>query len=235
MNFCGSCGAPLHPTPPPRCERRLVSVLFCDLVGFTTFSETRDPEDVRDGLGEYFAAARRIVGDYGGTIEKFIGDAVMALWGAPIAREDDAARAVRAGLEIVQAVMALAQRLKIPPLRVRVGVLTGEAAVEVGSQEEGMVTGDAVNTAARIQSIADPETVLVDDVTRLACERVIAFDDAGLHSVKGRSAPVQVWRALRIRDDADMPGSGAIVPPLVGRDQQLDTGGARWRSARATV
>ena len=223
MNFCGSCGASLHPTPVPRRERRLVSVLFCDLVGFTTFSETRDPEDVRDVLGEYFAAARRIVGDYGGTIEKFIGDAVMALWGAPIAREDDAARAVRAGLEIVQAVMALAQRLSIPALRVRVGVLTGEAAVEVGSQEEGMVTGDAVNTAARIQSIADPETVLVDDVTRLACERVIAFDDAGLHSVKGRRAPVQVWRAVRIRDDADMPGSAAIVPPLVGRDQQLDT------------
>ena len=188
MNFCGACGASLHPTPIPRRERRLVSVLFCDLVGFTTFSETRDPEDVRDVFGEYFAAARRIVGDYGGTIEKFIGDAVMALWGAPIAREDDAARAVRAGLEIVQAVMALAQRLSIPALRVRVGVLTGEAAVEVGSQEEGMVTGDAVNTAARIQSIADPETVLVDDVTRLACERVIAFDDAGLHSVKGRRA-----------------------------------------------
>jgi class 3 adenylate cyclase/tetratricopeptide (TPR) repeat protein len=223
MNFCGACGAPLHSAPTPRRERRLVSVLFCDLVGFTTFSETRDPEDVRDVLGEYFAAARRIVGGYGGTIEKFIGDAVMALWGAPIAREDDAERAVRAGLEVVAAVAALAQTLSIPALRVRVGILTGEAAVEVGSAAEGMVTGDAVNTAARIQSIADPETVLVDDVTRLACERAIAFENAGLHRVKGRSAPVQVWRALRIRDDTDTPGAGAIEPPLVGRDAQLDT------------
>jgi class 3 adenylate cyclase len=153
-------------------------VLFCDLVGFTTFNETRDPEDVRDVLDEYFAAARRIAGEYGGTIEKFIGDAVMAVWGAPIAREDDAERAVRAGVEIVRAVVALADALSIPALRVRVGVLTGEAAVEVGRAEEGMVTGDAVNTAARIQSIADPGTVLVDDVTRLASERAIEFEDA---------------------------------------------------------
>jgi len=156
-----------HDAPPPALlrrvrrgaaparERRLVSVLFCDLVGFTTFSESRDAEDVRDVLDQYFAAARRIVSEYGGTIEKFIGDAVMAVWGAPLAREDDAERAVRSGLEIVQAVGSLAERLAIPELRVRVGVLTGEAAVEVGSAHEGTVTGDAVDTAARIQSIAE--------------------------------------------------------------------------------
>ncbi|HEY4825681.1 MAG TPA: adenylate/guanylate cyclase domain-containing protein [Solirubrobacteraceae bacterium] len=222
MNFCGVCGAPLHSPRTPTRERRLVSVLFCDLVGFTTFSETRDPEDVRDVLGQYFAAARLIVRDYGGEIEKFIGDAVMALWGAPIAREDDAERAVRAGLEIVQAVAVLAGALSLPELRVRVGVLTGEAAVEVGSAEEGMVTGDAVNTAARIQSIADPETVLVDDVTRVACERAVEFEDAGLHTVKGRTVPVRVWRALGIREDAGAVRSGTIEPPLVGRDAQLE-------------
>jgi class 3 adenylate cyclase/predicted ATPase len=221
--FCSACGAPLGPALTPRRERRLVSVLFCDLVGFTTFSEARDPEDIRDVLAQYFAACRRIIADYGGTIEKFIGDAVMAVWGAPIAREDDAARAVRAGLKVVAAVSALAEALSIPALRVRVGILTGEAAVEVGSVGEGMVTGDAVNTAARIQSLADPETVLVDDVTRLACERTIAFEDAGVHTVKGKSAPVQVWRALSIRDDADIPGTGAIEPPLVGREAQLET------------
>src|SRR3984885_672935 len=222
MNFCGVCGAPLHSPRTPTRERRLVSVLFCDLVGFTTFSETRDPEDVRDVLGQYFAAARLIVRDYGGEIEKFIGDAVMALWGAPIAREDDAERAVRAGLEIVQAVAVLAGALSLPELRVRVGVLTGEAAVEVGSAEEGMVTGDAVNTAARIQSIADPETVLVDDVTRVACERAVEFEDAGLHTVKGRTVAVRVWRALGIREDAGAVRSGTIEPPLVGRDAQLE-------------
>jgi len=223
MNFCGACGAPLRPLRAPTRERRLVSVLFCDLVGFTTFSETRDPEDVRDVLNYYFAAARRIVGDYAGTLEKFIGDAVMAVWGAPVVREDDAERAVRAGLDIVQAAAALADTLSIPALRVRVGVLTGEAAVEVGKPEEGMVTGDAVNTAARIQSIADPETVLVDDVTRLACEGRIEFEDAGLHTVKGKSVPVRVWRALRVREETGVVGSGTIEPPLVGRDAQMET------------
>ena len=198
-----------------------MSVLFCDVVGFTRFSESRDFEDVRDVLDQYFAAARRIVDEYGGTIEKFIGDAVMAVWGAPIAREDDAVRSVRAGLSLAQAVAALAERLAIPELRVRVGVLTGEAAVQLGRVEEGMVTGDAVNTAARIQSIADPGTVLVDDTTRLAAERVIAFEPGGAHEVKGKSAPVRVWRALGVRDDTTLPG--VIEPPLVGRDPQLRT------------
>ena len=221
MNFCGACGSPVRPVEPPPRERRLVSVLFCDVVGFTTFSESRDFEDVRDVLDQYFTAARSIVDEYGGTIEKFIGDAVMAVWGAPTAREDDAVRSVRAGLSLVHAVAALAQRLDTPELRVRVGVLTGEAAVQLGRAEEGMVTGDAVNTAARIQSIADPGTVLVDDTTRLATERAIAFEPAGAHEVKGKSAPVRVWRALGVRDDSTPPG--VIEPPLVGRDPQLRT------------
>jgi class 3 adenylate cyclase/tetratricopeptide (TPR) repeat protein len=222
MNFCGACGFALRPPPAPVRERRLVSVLFCDLVGFTTFSETRDAEDVRDVLGQYFAAARRILANYGGTVEKFIGDAVMAVWGAPVVREDDAERAVRAGLEIVQAVSALADTLSIPALRVRVGVLTGEAAVELGRPEEGMVTGDAVNTAARIQSIADPETVLVDDVTRLACERTIEFEDAGLHTVKGKSVAVRVWRAVSVHEDPGVLRARSIEPPLTGRVSQLE-------------
>jgi class 3 adenylate cyclase/tetratricopeptide (TPR) repeat protein len=224
MRFCGACGSPLRPAAAPVRERRLVSVLFCDLVGFTTFSESRDAEDVRDVLAQYFAAARLIVADYGGTIEKFIGDAVMAIWGAPVAREDDAERSVRAGLEIVQAVGALAERLAIPELRVRVGVLTGEAVVEVGSTHEGMVTGDAVNTAARIQSIAEPGTVLVDDTTRLICERVIAFEPGGAHTVKGKTAPVRVWRAVRVLDGFEGGfRPGAVEPPLVGRVPQLAT------------
>jgi class 3 adenylate cyclase/predicted ATPase len=221
MNFCGACGSPVRPVEPPPRERRLVSVLFCDVVGFTKFSESRDFEDVRDVLDQYFAAARRIVDEYGGMIEKFIGDAVMALWGAPTAREDDAVRSVRAGMSLAQAVAALAERLGIPELRVRVGVVTGEAAVQLGRAEEGMVTGDAVNTAARIQSIADPGTVFVDDTTRLATERSIAFEPAGAHELKGKSALVRVWRALGVRDDTTP--SGAIEPPLVGRDPQLRT------------
>ena len=224
QRFCGGCGAPLGPAASDLRERRLVSVLFCDLVGFTTFSESRDHEDVRDVLEDYFTAARRIVAAYGGTIEKFIGDAVMAVWGAPLAREDDAERSVRAGLDLTAAVAALAQRLAIPELRVRVGITTGEATVDVASVHEGMVVGDAVNTASRIQSLAEPGTVLVDDMTRLASEGAVAFEPAGVHPVKGRSARVRVWRGLRVLARLRGAGrAGTVEPPLVGRNLHLQT------------
>ena len=223
QRFCGSCGASLAAAPAGRpLERRLVSVLFCDLVSFTAFSEGRDPEDVREVLGQYFSIARQVIGAYGGTIEKFIGDAVMAVWGAPVAREDDAQRAVRAALELVSAVEGLSSRLSIPELSVRIGVRTGEVSVDVGRVQEGMVVGDAVNTASRIQSLADPGTVLVGEVTRLACERSIAFEAHGAHAVKGKSNPVLTWRALGV-----LPGppgrerGGAVEPPLVGRVREL--------------
>jgi class 3 adenylate cyclase/predicted ATPase len=199
-----------------------VSVLFCDLVGFTTFSETRDAEDVRDVLEHYFEAARGVVAAYGGTIEKFIGDAVMAVWGAPVALEDDAERSVRAALDLTAAVATLAQRLAIPELRLRGGILTGEAAVDVGAVQTGMVIGDAVNTAARIQSLAEPGTVLVDDTTRLATERSIAYEPAGIHAVKGKTATVRVWRATQVVSLRGGVGrSGAVEPPLVGRNAEL--------------
>jgi class 3 adenylate cyclase len=224
QRFCGNCGAALQPLMPPPRERRLVSVLFCDLVGFTTFSESHDHEDVRDMLQQYFAAARRIIAGYGGTIEKFIGDAVMAVWGAPVAREDDAERSVRAALDLTTAVESLAERLSIPELQVRVGLLTGEAAVDIGGVQEGMVIGDAVNTAARIQSLAPPGSVLVDDTTRLVCESAIEFQAAGAHPVNGRSEPVRTWRAVRVlaRPGGIRP-AGAVEPPFVGRQAELAT------------
>ena len=124
-----------------------MSVLFADLVGFTTLSEHRDPEEVRELLSDYFERCRSLIERYGGTVEKFIGDAVMAVWGTPVAREDDAERAVRAALSLTQAVGGLAEEIGMPDLRVRAGVLTGNAAVEVGAEGEGMVLGDTVNTA----------------------------------------------------------------------------------------
>ena len=170
--FCSECGAvtpssvagkqsPLHERPKqePTAERRLVSVLFADLVGFTTASEGRDAEDTRELLTRYFDTARTIIERYGGTVEKFIGDAVMAVWGAPVANEDDAERAVRAALELVAAVPGLD-----PALKARAGVLTGEAAVTLGATDQGMVAGDLVNTASRIQSAAEPGTVLVGEI-----------------------------------------------------------------------
>src|SRR3990170_3190155 len=146
----------------PLAERRLVTVLFVDLVGFTSLAEGRDAEVVRDLLGRYFEVARSVVEHHGGTVEKFIGDAVMAVWGAPTAHEDDAERAVRAALEIVRGVPGIAER---PGVEVRAGVLTGEAAVTVGASGQGMVAGDLVNTASRLQSAAPPGSVLVGEAT----------------------------------------------------------------------
>src|SRR5919204_1632450 len=148
--FCVECGhglqaqeaaAAIVERAEPAAERRLVSVLFADLVGFTKLSESRDAEEVRELLSRYFDTCRRLVELYRGTVEKFIGDAVMAVWGAPLATEDDAERAVRAALELVAAVQALGEEVGAPELQARAGVLTGEAAVTLGAEGEGMVAG----------------------------------------------------------------------------------------------
>ncbi|MFL5896264.1 MAG: adenylate/guanylate cyclase domain-containing protein [Thermoleophilaceae bacterium] len=230
--FCGDCGTALADAPAAAApgaaaaisERRLVSVLFADLVGSTTLSEHRDPEEVRELLSEYFDRCRTLIERYGGTVVKFIGDAVMAVWGTPVAREDDAERAVRAALSLTQAVSALGEEVGLPEMRVRVGVLTGNAAVDVGGEGEGMILGDSVNTASRLQSIATPGTVLVDEVTRRASEAAIAYEDAGVHHVKGREQPVQAYAALRVVAGARGARRGAgLEAPFVGRDAELQT------------
>ena len=198
-------------------ERRLVTVLFADLVGFTTLAEDRDPEAVRELLTRYFDAATEIVQMHGGTVEKFIGDAVMAVWGTPIAHEDDAERAVRAALELVSEVNALH-----PELRARAGVLTGDAAVTLGATNQGMVAGDLVNTAARLQGVAEAGTVLVGEATRQASENAIVFEPIGDRSLKGKIAPVPAWQAVRVV--AARGGQGradALEPPFVGREEEL--------------
>ena len=224
--FCGECGSPLaasHRSPaPPAAERRLVSILFADLVGFTTLSETRDAEEVRDLLSRYFDTCRRLIGRYGGTVEKFIGDAVMAVWGTPVAQEDDAERAVRAALELAAAVDALGIELGAPGLRARVGVNTGEAAVTLGAEGQGMVAGDLVNTASRIQSAAVPGTVLVGDAAKRAAEAAVAFEDAGEHELKGKSGSTHLWRALRVTARAGGARHADVLePPFVGREREL--------------
>jgi class 3 adenylate cyclase len=205
-------------------ERRLVTVLFADLVGFTAMSESQDPDDVRDFLSRYFDTCRTLVGRYGGVVEKFIGDAVMAVWGTPTAQEDDAERAVRAALELTQAVSQLGEELDSPGLAARAGLLTGEASVTLGAAGEGMVAGDLVNTASRIQSVAPPGAVYVGERTRHATEAAIIYEDAGAHELKGKSGPVPLWRALRV---VAMVGgrqrSHGLEAPFVGRDAQLRT------------
>jgi class 3 adenylate cyclase/tetratricopeptide (TPR) repeat protein len=206
----------------PVAERRLVSVLFADLVGFTTLSESRDAEEVRQILSRYFDTCRRLISLYGGTVEKFIGDAVMAVWGTPTATEDDAERAVRAALDLVAAVSALGDEVGAPELKARAGVLTGEAAVTIGAEGEGMVAGDLVNTASRIQSIAPPGTAFVGDSTRRATEQTIAYEDAGSHELAGKSGLFPLWRALRVVSGArGALKSQGLEAPFVGRDREL--------------
>jgi len=201
-------------------ERRFVTILFADLVGFTTLSEEQDPEEVRDLLSRYFDAAREVIEGYGGTVEKFIGDAVMAVWGAPVAREDDPERAVRAALELVDRVHGITMAGQ--PLTLRVGVLSGEAIVTLGATGQGMVAGDLVNTASRLQSVAQPGIVLVGESTYQATTAAIAYEPAGEQLLKGKQAPVAAWRALRVV--ARVGGEGreeGLEPPFVGRDEEL--------------
>jgi class 3 adenylate cyclase/tetratricopeptide (TPR) repeat protein len=227
--FCGECAAPLtagdgsvapsaavESASTRPAERRLVSVLFADLVGFTTFSEARDAEEVRDLLSRWYELASGVIARYGGTVEKFIGDAVMAVWGTPIAHEDDAERAVRAGLEVVDAVRAIGEGIEA-----RGGVLTGEAAVRA-TTNEGLVVGDMVNTAARLQSVAPPGSVLVGEATYRAASRAITFEEVGEQLLKGKAIPVPAWRALQVvaeRGGRNRPET--LEPPFVGRQDEL--------------
>jgi class 3 adenylate cyclase/tetratricopeptide (TPR) repeat protein len=232
QKFCGECGsvlsaavlaAPVVPAQAgPVAERRTVSVLFADLVGFTTMSESRDPEEVRELLSRYFDVANTTVARYGGEVEKFIGDAVMAVWGVPTAHEDDAERAVRAGLDLVEAVAALGTDVGLADLRLRAGVVTGEVAVTLGATGQGMVAGDAVNTASRVQSLAPAGTVWVDQATRQATVAAIAYADAGIHELKGKSSSVQLFEARRVV--AGVRGTqrvDGLEAPFTGRDREF--------------
>jgi class 3 adenylate cyclase len=219
----------------PVAQRRLVTILFADLVGFTTLAEGRDAEDTRELLSRYFDLARDVIGRYGGTVEKFIGDAVMAVWGAPTAHEDDAERAVRAGLELLDAVRSLG-----PGIAARAGVLTGEAAVTLGATNQGMIAGDLVNTASRLQSVAVPGSVLVGEATQRAASRAVIFEPAGEQHLKGKTAPVPAWRAVRVvAERGGRKRSETLEAPFVGRDDELrllkDLFHATGRESRARL
>ncbi|HUG48352.1 MAG TPA: AAA family ATPase [Candidatus Limnocylindria bacterium] len=228
QRFCGNCGALIADEPAAveagdraeeaAAERRLVSVLFVDLEGFTPLAEQLDVEDVRSLQNEYFDLARGVVERYGGVVEKFIGDAVMAVWGAPRAREDDAVRAVRAGRDIVRAVPDVSGgRLQ---LAARAAVATGEAAVSLLADGRGMLSGDLVNTAARLQAAAPSGGVLVDAATRRAAGGALEFEPIGLQALKGKREQIGVWRATRLLEAPS--GRAAGHPgPFVGREAEL--------------
>src|SRR6187401_3585688 len=170
--FCLACGAALEAAEPAREERKRVTVLFADLVGFTSTAERMDPEEVRALQAPYWAGVKAEIERYGGTVEKFIGDAVMALFGAPVAHEDDPERAARAALTIRDGLTADGQ------LHMRIGITTGEALVALDARPEageGMAAGDVVNAAARLQAAAPVDGILVDEATYRATSRRIEY------------------------------------------------------------
>jgi class 3 adenylate cyclase/tetratricopeptide (TPR) repeat protein len=228
LAFCTSCGTPLEgaaAAAPAREERKVVTVLFCDIVGFTTRAEQLDPEDVRRVLSPFYARLRTELERFGGTVEKFIGDAVMALFGAPVSHEDDPERAVRAALAIREAVAGLNEENPGLDLQVRIAVNTGEAVITLGarpSEGEGMAAGDVVNSAARMQTAAPVGGILVGETTYRATRQAIEYRDAEPIVAKGKAEPVAVWEAVAARwrfgvDVAQLGGSD-----LVGRGEELD-------------
>ncbi|MDQ2964964.1 MAG: AAA family ATPase [Chloroflexota bacterium] len=227
--FCLQCGTGLAEfRSEQREERKVVSVLFADLVGFTSQAERLDPEEVRAVLQPYHASVRADLERYGGTVEKFIGDAVVALFGAPVAHEDDPERAVRAAL-------AIRDTLRDGPLHVRIGITTGEALIALEARPEsgeGMAAGDVVNTAARLQGSAPVDGILVDRSTYRATSRAVEYREHPAVVVKGKTEPIQVWEATsaRARFGVDVRQAGQAA--LVGRVRELEMLGNALARAR---
>jgi len=217
FRICGMCGTPLGAPATARHERKVVTVLFCDLVGFTAHAERLDPEDVQKILAPYHAHLRHELEHHGGTVEKFIGDAVMALFGAPIAREDDPERAVRAALAIREYAME-------GGLELRIGITTGEVLLQMGAspaEGEGMASGDIVNTAARLQSAAPVNGILTDESTYRMTREVVEFRPTKDIRAKGKAEPIPVWEVAKARSRYGMDVTHHAQTDLVGREREL--------------
>ena len=223
--FCSSCGVALGEVPLPGGEeRKIVSVLFVDLVGFTSASETADPEDVRARLRPYHARVKQEIERFGGTVEKFVGDAVMAVFGAPISHEDDPERAVSAALRILTAIEDLNEEHAGIELAVRGAVNTGEAMVTLNARPaegEGMVAGDVVNTAARLQQHAPVGGIVVGEDTFRATRDVFEYEPLDAVTVKGKAKSLPLWRAKAPRRRFGVDVEPIVQTPLIGRDDDL--------------
>ena len=220
--FCLSCGAPMA-VHEVRQERKVVTVLFADLVGFTSRAEVLDPEDVGAMLEVYHSRLKVELERYGGTVEKFIGDAVMALFGAPVAHEDDPERAVRAALQIRAAIAELNDADPRRDLHVRVGITTGEALVTLDARPdagEGMAAGDVVNTAARLQTAAPEDGILIDEPTRRSTASAFELRDHAAVAAKGKTDPVRAWEVVGARSSFGIDVEQDGRTPLVGRTRE---------------
>jgi len=216
--FCEECGAALAGAPTGREQRKTVTVLFCDLTGSTALGESTDPEALRALLARYFERMKGIVERHGGTVEKFIGDAVMAVFGVPRVHEDDALRAVRAALEMRDALPGLG-------LEARIGVNTGEV---VTGTEERLATGDAVNVAARLEQAAKPGEILIGPETLRLVRECAETEPVEPLELKGKSDPVAAHRLVAVREPTERPH----VNVFVGRASELQTLLDAWQCAQ---
>ena len=221
--FCMSCAAPLAETETKREQRKVVTILFCDLVGSTALGESTDPEALRARMRHYFEDLRAIIERHGGTVEKFVGDAVMAVFGIPVSHEDDALRAVRAASEMRAAIAEHG-------LEARIGINTGE--VVVGGEDETLVTGDAVNVAARLEQAASSGETLIGAETRLLVRDAVRVEAVEPLTLKGKSAPVEAYQLLEV-----LPGSETFArhleTPLIGRERERQRLGRDYEDAIA--
>jgi class 3 adenylate cyclase/tetratricopeptide (TPR) repeat protein len=223
FSFCPKCATKLVAATTAVEERKVVTTLFCDLVAFTAMSEAADPEDVDALLGEYFARATKAIESHGGTVEKFIGDAVVGVFGVPAVHEDDPERGVRAALRILEALEGMT-RPDGTPLEARCGVNTGEALVRLDVDPacgRGFLTGDAVNTAARLEAAAPPGGSAVGALTHELTERRIEYEPLPPVTAKGKSEPVQAWRALAPVSRRGIDTDAVDLTPFIGREVEL--------------
>ena len=235
--FCGACGSPLEvpaARPPADAaeERKVVSVLFADLAGFTAGSDGADPEDVKARLRPYFARAREEIEAVGGTVEKFIGDAVVGLFGAPTSREDDPVRAVQAAWQVARAIDELNEHDSTLELAIRVAVDTGEVVVDVDSdvgRGETIATGDVMNTASRLQHEAPIGGVVVGERTYQSTQQSFEYEPLPPVTVRGKAAPIPIWQVTGPRSEQER----APLAPLIGRSRELELLGTVWDKVRA--
>src|SRR5207248_4662400 len=218
-------------------ERRQLTVMFCDLVGSTELSTRLDPEDLREVIGGYHGAVGEIVSGFDGFVSRYMGDGVLIYFGYPQAHEDDAERAVRAGLSAIDAVSRL--DIQSVKLEARVGIATGLVVVGdligEGSAQEQSVVGETPNLAARMQALADPNAVVIAAGTRLLVADLFEYRDLGAVEVKGIAAPVPAWQVLRPSAVASRFDAlrGSALTRLVGRDEEIDLLMGRWERAKA--
>jgi class 3 adenylate cyclase/tetratricopeptide (TPR) repeat protein len=223
FRHCGFCGAALAPTSPARGIRKTVTILFTDVSGSTALGERLDPESLRDVMGSYFASMREVIEHHGGTVEKFIGDAVMAVFGVPVVHEEDALRAVRAAAEMRVALERLNVGLRVQrgvALEARTGINTGPVVVGTGGPGEAVVVGDAVNVAARLQAAAGPAEIVIGSATHALVRDAVEVGPAESLDLKGKAEPVVAYRV----NDVAMGAEGhrrRLDAPMVGRDREL--------------